>query len=302
MMKNIISGLLALTVCLSLAACGETGAQPKESSQVTDGMIMGSDEGTVVKDEAATYRLDSYTVADEQRSEDGQLLASCEYKIPQLTALHTDGTPFDPASEGNTTPVKVMENVNQYFTDWLTEEQKWFAEMTQMAREDYAQAGKSPERWSGDDTYYYSDTMGFTSWQNESLLSITMETYGFTGGVHGYSSKSAVTFELCTGSIVHPSDLASDFSKLDEAVTGEILRQIEERKAGDEQNMYFDDYATTVKGWTERAVSVNDSGITVTFPAYDLAPYAAGEQSFEIPFELIQPYFSAEALELLGLK
>lgn len=298
-MKKTSYILLALLLCLSLAACGGKMAAVQDLPE--DAAKESAEKVQTGKEDTPTFRLDSYTVADERRADDGRLLATCEYQIPQITALHADGTPYDPASEGKTQAVRAMESINQYFTDWLTGEQKWFEEMTQMAREDYEANGSDTSRWPADDTFYYSDTMGFESWQNDNLLCITMDTYGFTGGVHGYRSRSAVSFLLGTGAVLQIADATDDFSAMNTAVVNEILRQIEERKSGEEPLVYFDDYAATVQGWTERAVALDSEGFTVIFPAYDIAAYAVGEQSFHIPYDLVRPYLSAAALAMLEL-
>jgi len=145
--------------------------------------------------------------------------------------------------------------------------------------------------------------MGFTSWQNDKLLCIVMQNYNFTGGVHGYSGKKAVIFDLSNGKVMTPGELVSDFSGMTNAVTQEILRQIQNGDLAAQYGMdaYFDDYKETVDDWMERAVSFDDTGMNVVFAVYEITPYAYGEQSFHISYDLLAPYLNATGHEMLGI-
>lgn len=51
----------------------------------------------------------------------------------------------------------------------------------------------------------------------------------------------------------------------------------------------------------DQCLIFEDSGITVAFSPYTIAPYTAGEQSFQVPYSLLKPYFNERGLRLLGL-
>ena len=64
---------------------------------------------------------------------------------------------------------------------------------------------------------------------------------------------------------------------------------------------FFEDYQDTLQTWMDQCLIFEDSGITVAFSPYTIAPYAAGEQSFQVPYSLLKPYFNERGLRLLGL-
>ncbi|NLU25249.1 MAG: DUF3298 domain-containing protein [Clostridiales bacterium] len=312
-MKRCLVVILTLLLLLMLTACGKKATLQGGTTQTTPSEAgSSSQEQTNTGAEApapepqkkTTFQLTSYKVEDDRYSDDGTvLLASSEYDVPKLTAIHADGVEFDPNTEGAAPEMTVANSVNQYFTDWLSKEQEWFEEVAQMAREDYAANSTAAYSLWQDDSYYYADTMGFTSWQNDNLLCVMMQNHNFTGGVHGYSGQSAVTFDLSTGKVLKPADLTSDYSGLTDAVTQEIIRQIQDGELAAQYGMstYFNDYKDTVSDWMERAVSFNDDGMTVVFAVYDIAPYAYGEQVFNIPYDMLTPYLSDTGRQLLGL-
>ncbi len=313
-MKKFASLILAAMMLLALTACGQKQASSQDTAPLTKEKTQTE---TAAADNAGaaaapaqgaskqySFQVSSYKVKDDRYSDDkSALLASSEYEIPKVTPLHANGTPFDMTAEANTPEAAAAAAINQYFTDWLAKEQEWFEEVVQMARKDYADNGAQPYSLWQSSSYYYADTMGFNSWQNDKLLCIVMESYNFTGGVHGYSGKTAVIFDLATGKVMTPGELVSDFSGMTNAVTQEILRQIQNGDLAAQYGMdaYFDDYKETVNDWMERAVSFDDTGMNVVFAVYDITPYAHGEQSFHISYDILSPYLNATGHGMLGI-
>ena len=98
--------------------------------------------------------------------------------------------------------------------------------------------------------------------------------------------------------------LGEDTEGFQAAVTEELIRQAD-RRAMDEDcaptEMYWENYRDILSRWPDYAVTFSDSGMTVSYPAYELAAYALGPQVFELDLDFLEPYLSADGRELLGL-
>ena len=53
--------------------------------------------------------------------------------------------------------------------------------------------------------------------------------------------------------------------------------------------------------WADQCLVFGDSGLTVVFNPYTIAPYAVGALSYLIPYSLLGPYLNGRAVQLLGL-
>ena len=70
----------------------------------------------------------------------------------------------------------------------------------------------------------------------------------------------------------------------------EILRQINEKGLAEGYNL---DYETTARALNEYCVSLGENGLTVTFPPYEIACYAAGQQVFVIDSSIVKSYLAS---------
>lgn len=87
------------------------------------------------------------------------------------------------------------------------------------------------------------------------------------------------------------------------AVAESLLYQVKKSDAWTQigEEGFFEDYQDTLQTWMDQCLIFEDSGITVAFSPYTIAPYADGEQSFQVPYSLLKPYFNERGLRLLGL-
>lgn len=113
----------------------------------------------------------------------------------------------------------------------------------------------------------------------------------------------AVSFDLNTGETVKIMDLAEDGESLRAAVKENLLYQIQKSDLWTEYgaDSFFEDYEDTVGSWADQCLVFGDSGLTVVFNPYTIAPYAVGELSYLIPYSLLGPYLNGRAVQLLGL-
>lgn len=118
--------------------------------------------------------------------------------------------------------------------------------------------------------------------QSETLLSLYLDAYEFSGGAHGVTVRQGDTWELPRGL---PRSLASFFPprfRWRRAVLEQVRAQIEARLANGEA-WFFED-------WRQRLPAAFDpehfyctqAGPAVFFPLYRIAPYAEGISVFPL--------------------
>ena len=97
--------------------------------------------------------------------------------------------------------------------------------------------------------------------------------------------------------------MASDYAGLRDAVALEILGQIEGGKYVKyyENLNLFEDYEEIIPEWMSRTLFFGEEEMQVVFGVYDIAPYAAGDVAFTIPYDLIAPYLNDYGLHMLEL-
>ncbi len=121
-------------------------------------------------------------------------------------------------------------------------------------------------------------------YQNDHLLSLTVDYYQYTGGAHGGTDRRPYNIDLATGQDLALKDLFADGYDYAALINQEIRRQI----AADVDGMYFDG----VEGFNgisdDQTYYLQDGNLVIYFGQYEIAPYAAGMPEFKIPFSLLQ--------------
>lgn len=285
-------GLAALLLVLCCVLCAACAAEEPEQTLGVKGFAQ--DAAVNTQQLMVSYSFDTQPVEKEYRAEDGQLVAAARYELPVLTASNAAGGKLE-------TQTVTVRRINSYFADWLSRQEEWFSELGASAEGLYSQlAGEANNPWN-EDGYYYVDEMEPSFWSNGRLACVEMQSYSFTGGVHGYSTRTSAVFDLSDGRSVAVSDLSRDWSGLQQTVTRELLQQAGALVQEYGEGMLFDDYETTIADWASRTILFGDDGMTVIFGVYDIAPYAAGEQTFPISYDLIEPYLNDYGKALIGL-
>ena len=301
---RIVSMLLVLT--LLMTACGAFAAVPKSAD------YLDMEEESVLKGTAETdgsrwdYEITTYTVTGEHcaRDDSGRVLIRHSYQIPRMKV----SVPEDDRRDQSKADAKAAADAfNSFFEEKLKDEVEWFEEMAAVAEEDYKTAGHQEDSLWQQEDFCYSDETGLEFWTGGILLCVTTVNSSFTGGAHPNVWRSTANFDLRTGREIAMKDLTGDVDRLQQTVEQELLRQVETLRAlPDEESAegkvhFFEDYAETLGNWMERSVAFCDEGMQVIFGVYDIAPYAAGEQVFTIPYEMLTPCLNRYGKTLLGL-
>ena len=277
-MKRWISLFLALTMLLSLTACGEKTAEPpKEQVQQTN-----------VEYSFAVHR-DIYE--DECTAEDGTVLAHCHYELP-----HLDIVP-EMSEDGavDAQMLAVRNTFNEEAERQRSAQAGYFYELCDAAKEDYKYASESGLDWCA-----YADemTMDIVYQTDGGLLSVFASAYCHTGGAHPTNGFGTWNYDLNEGKFLQYTDLTDGEEAFRTAVAKEILSQIDEEGfvAG-----LFEGYETSVEELSYAEVYFNADGMTVCFPEYILGPHSAGLQIFTVPYHRIAGLLSERGERLLAL-
>lgn len=282
-MVNLFALLLTLSI---LAACsGGTMANVKHASAP-----LPQEESSVV------YSLEYSYVSGIFQAEDGTDLATYDYELPVLRCYRKDGTEVtEAATPEEEHALEAAAAFNQKFDSWREEDQN----LLETAQADYDWNREQGIPWENP----YWQELKFSSYQTDSLISISATSATNFGGAHPNSYLLSWNFDLNSGTFLTPDTLASDSRAFMEAVRDEIVRQAEERTApGTElEGAYWDNYREVVASWDDYAVSFGEEGMSVGFSPYELAYYAAGPQVFTLSYEMLESYLSDYGRQLLGL-
>lgn len=299
MRKQILSAL-GLTLAL-LAGCANAAPGGAASAPGNESLgAMGATSVLSSASETLDFALESERKSDTRVAEDGTTLASYSYELPVLRVMTEDGQILDSAATAaEKAALDVAAAFNSNFADWL--ESTDFSSVLDWAEEDYARRVKSKADWYNN----YEEEFTYTSWRTDRLISIGGAYYSYTGGAHPNSVFLGWNFDLQTGRFLHPAALGEDSEEFQAAVTEEIIRQADARAAenGFESptEMYWEDYQSIAAQWPDYAVTFSDKGMTVVFSAYGMASYAAGEQTFVLDWDFLEPYLSEDGRLLLNI-
>lgn len=162
---------------------------------------------------------------------------------------------------------------------------------------DYAREGYDYYIQDGNDgsTFIqYTNDLWFSAVRSDSnVISFVMESYGFSGGAHGYTALNGVNYDTKTGEVISFHDLSDNPEKFhaDTLAYNQMLaetdsyreRMFEPSMRGDLEEVLY----------AENKWYLSTSGLTFISDPYSLGPYAAGTIEFVIPYA---------DLEQMGLK
>ena len=292
-MKKLLSTLLALSLALSLTACGGNGDPtgpdaPKPSQPETPELTFAV--GTPLTHES-TYTAD-----------DGTLLLHTNYELPQLELRTADGALYEPgAAATQSAAVAVRDAFNAEMERCYAAVLSNESELAQEARDHYGSDSMSFEY-----IYYEDELLGEVVYQTDGLISVLANAYAFYGGVHPNTSTLTWSFDLTTGEFLTLDALNAQSSTdsalgktLVDTLASEIVNRIYEEGLDD---YLYDDFYSYVYDLSSNAhFYFSGSGMTVNFDAYVLGPYASGPQTFEIPYGIFYNALDAHTQSLLDV-
>jgi len=147
---------------------------------------------------------------------------------------------------------------------------------TKDAREYYQETQKT-----GDHFGKYAVAVDYAVHYNQNgLLSLTIDNYQFTGGAHGGTERLPFTIDLNTGEFLALKDLFTPGFAYQSIIDDEIRRQIAQQ--GD---IYFEGEEGFKGIGDARTYYIIPGYVVVYFAQYEIAPYSTGMPEFKIPVE-----------------
>ena len=278
-MKRYISHILALTMLLTLTACGEKTVEPPKEETLPQ-----------QPDTEYSFAVCRDIYEDECPAEDGTVLAHCHYELPHLDIVPEMSE--DGAADAQM--LAVRNTFNEEMERQRSAQVGYFYELCDAAKEDYTYISESGLDWNA-----YVDEMSVdVFYQTEGgLLSIFASAYCHTGGAHPSNGFAVWNYDLNEGEFLQYSDFTDDEEAFRMAAAKEILTQIDEQgfAAG-----LFESYEASVEELSYADVCFNADGMMVCFPEYILGPHSAGLPSFVVPYHRIAGLLNERGERLLA--
>ncbi len=113
-------------------------------------------------------------------------------------------------------------------------------------------------------------------------LSLVWQIFAYTGGAHSNLEISTFTYDVTTGNTIELYDVFEDLDLALEIIGSRAERELQ-KKLGDmaEPDMIREGTLPDMENFSRFALT--PSGIRFYFPPYQVAPWAAGMQTVEIP-------------------
>ena len=260
-----IVGILALTACgptedvsddAGLAVQQDATDTTNESAQETSG------EDSQAADIATTSIGPKYSIKkdDSLSGEDGNFTKSLEEKVEIL--------------DNNYATLKTA--VDDYYNKLMTEEFEQFKK--EYASDVEELQGDSAEGMTASYNVYSSVVRC-----DDQVLSILINKNVFTGGAHGSNEYIGVNFDVNTGKIITLADLGDISSEAKEYILNQLSN------SPDYAATLFPEYEQTISDdfddkYDDFCFVLDARGVKYIFQEYDIAPYAAGQVDFTVPY------------------
>lgn len=126
---------------------------------------------------------------------------------------------------------------------------------------------------------------------SEDVMSVVFQVYEFTGGAHGNTSYNTITYDLAADAVIALDDLFQSGSEPFAIIGPVVVDELGERLGE------MADVAWIEEGSGENPANYQHFALTVDslvlyFPPYQIAPYAAGTQTVEIPLSDLESVLS----------
>lgn len=297
--------MCGICMALMLAGCGdaeEEKVQIVEREDIADQEAKQEDTGAPEED--AQEKPEESDVPEETAPEDGSTGDAggkpAVVTIEEEKQEYTEGevlimtTVYD--------HVTVAVEGNEAATQAIAET---FEERAQAFQESIADSVE----WAKQDTLVtdsgmsYSEEREYAVARNDGrILSFAYSSSGFEGGAHGYYMEYGLNFDAETGQVLTIADIAQDEAAFQDICVQEMLRQCADLKA---QGLLFDEeiLQTAATGGLQGIMEskmegeewyFTEKGIRFISNIYEIAPYAAGNFMFDIPYEMINETLKEE--------
>lgn len=273
-MKKYWAVLLLTGLCL-LAACADlTPAPPAPAPPLAGGPA-----------ETAVYQFDALSAQERFTAEDGTELAHYSYQLPAMSVEN-----MDELSPGEAeTAVRNLEVFNGRMASLMEESVARGQTLGEDARELYLLGSAVLD--------YYEETQS-SCYQTGRLVSVRLDTAGFSGGAHTNSYTSSALFDLGAGQFIDPTQIAEDPEAFRLGAAELLLEQAETLE---ERRDFWPEYEDIIVRWNEGTVLFDPEGMLVVFSHYVLGPYTMGSVDLRLDYEQLAELVGTGGMARLGI-
>ncbi|HXM34168.1 MAG TPA: RsiV family protein [Pyrinomonadaceae bacterium] len=126
---------------------------------------------------------------------------------------------------------------------------------------------------------------------NDSLISMKYDIGGYSAGAaHGNSSSYVLNYDVKAGKVLKFADLFKPGAKYVQTISSYCIKDLKKQSKSNENGLP-DDMIQSGAGPEARnfgSWTISRKGLSITFDAYQVGPYAAGPQNVLIPYSVLK--------------
>lgn len=302
-MKNRwLKMLCAFCAAGMLAACGGSDeVQIVEREDIAPAAPAQGEEEEMQEDTQLPEEQTAMPEEADERTEDGSVRT--EASKPAAVSIRTDKQEYKDGDriilvtnyDDVTVTIEGNEAAEQAVMAEFAKRKEEFKEGLRL-EEMLEEARENP---AVDGSLYYSEENWYTLERNDGrVLSFSTMWDIYEGGAHGQYMIYGVNFDAGTGKLLTIADIAQDKEAFQKICVQEMLRQCEDLKAQGalyEEEMMTPGLEEILEGKMEGSEwYFTENGIRFISNIYEIAPYAAGNIDFDIPYEMINEVLKEE--------
>lgn len=226
----------------------------------------------IIETKKTQHKITREKISEEFKDDSGNVILKTLYEYPSIENPEND---------------EYIAELNEYFKNNITEFSADADEWTAAAKEHCDLT--DGENW---EPYEVSFTYDIDTDKNN-LLGVTYQTFANFRGAHPITAEFSEIFDLSAKKQLEFSDiLAGTAEEAEEFVKSVFAEEIQK-----EPDMYFEDALETLK--SDECVPemrLTDTAVEIYLNPYEIAPYASGIITIEIPFEENENIFNPEFL------
>ncbi len=124
------------------------------------------------------------------------------------------------------------------------------------------------------------------------VLCVVMFSGEYTGGAHPNPSLATFVYSMSKAKLYSLKDMFKSNSKYLENIAGFCSKEITARKISDEK---WIKEGTQAKEENYKFFYLNNKGLVIIFPQYQVAPYSEGNQEVTIPYNYLKDILNPDA-------
>ena len=264
-----LAGLCLLAACADLTPAAPPPAPPPESGPA----------------ETAVYQFDTLSAQEQFAAEDGTELAYSSYQLLTMSVENMDELAPGEAEAA----ARNMEGFNGRMESLMEESVARGRALGEDAQELHLLGSAALD--------YYEETRA-SCYQAGRLVSVRLDTAGFSGGAHANSYTSSALFDLGAGQFIDPTQIAEDPEAFRTGAAELLLEQAEALEAHTD---FWPEYKDIIARWNEGAVLFDAEGMLVVFSHYVLGPYTMGTVELRLDCEQLAELVGTGGMARLGI-